>query len=311
MKDRYFRNKPRIIFLLLMIAAGSLTVRVLISYRFHESALLYVGVPFLIALALVWLRDPVEDVSRRKRYVNRLIDAFIIMFGSSVVLFEGFLCVAMFIPIYLVVILIMFLFELWRERAKQSNRGTLGVYVVPLVIFMSAFEGVAPQVSFDRHEQVRASRIVQADIATIKRNLKMPIELQKSRPWFLYLFPMPYAIRAGTLRPGDVHEIYFRYYRWFVTNVHEGRMLLEISEVTDNRIRTTFLQDTSYISHYLHLQGTEITLEEIDKEHTRVTLQINFERTLDPYWYFGPVERYGVKKTAEFLIAEVVAREQG
>jgi hypothetical protein len=40
-----------------------------------------------------------------------------------------------------------------------------------------------------------------------------------------------------------------------------------------------------------------------------VTLEIEFERTLDPYWYFSPLTRYGVVQTAEFLLTEVIARE--
>jgi hypothetical protein len=85
--------------------------------------------------------------------------------------------------------------------------------------------------------------------------------------------------------------------------------LLKISQVEHNRIKTTFLEDTSYFSNYLRLKGTEILLDEIDSNNTRVTLRIDFERTLDPYWYFSPVSRYGVRKTAEFLITEVIAHE--
>ena len=65
----------------------------------------------------------------------------------------------------------------------------------------------------------------------------------------------------------------------------------------------------SYFSNYLRLKGTEILLDELDAHHTRVTLRIDFERTLDPYWYFSPVSRYGVGKAAEFLFSEVIARE--
>ena len=53
MKSSIFTHRARLVFLLLMIGLASLAVRVLIGYRFHESALLYVGIPFLIALALI------------------------------------------------------------------------------------------------------------------------------------------------------------------------------------------------------------------------------------------------------------------
>jgi hypothetical protein len=183
------------------------------------------------------------------------------------------------------------------------------MHVFPLLILLSAFEGVDPELSFSRNEQVSVTRVVTASAVEIKAHLLQPIHLQTSRPWFLYLFPMPYAVKAGSLSAGDVHEIYFRYYRWFVTNIHEGNMLLEISEVEDSYIRTTFVADTSYLSHYLRLKGTEILLEKFDDSNTRVTMSINYERTLDPYWYFSPVTRYGVTKMAEFLIEEVLIHE--
>ncbi len=308
MKDRFFEHRSRMILILVVIALASLAVRALTDYRFHETALLYVGIPSLIAVALILVR-PAEALTWKRRYLLRLIDAFIIMLGSSVVLFEGFVCVVMFMPIYLLIILLMFFAALIRERAKQQGRGTLTMQVVPLLIVASSFEGVTPQWSFNRDEQISVSRVVPASVAQIKHNLQQPMDLQTKRPWFLHLFPMPYDIKAGTLSAGDVHEINFRYYRWFVTNLHEGHMLLEISEVEANRIKTTFVQDTSYFSNYLRLKGTEILLDEIDAHQTRVTLRIDFERTLDPYWYFSPVSRYGVGKTAEFLISEVIARE--
>lgn len=309
MKNRFFKRKTRMVFILLTIAIASLAVRALMEYRFHETAMLYVGIPFTISLVLIMIRSPLENASWKKRYLNRLIDAFIIMFGSSVVLFEGFLCVVMFMPIYLFIIIMMFVMDLAKQHAEKNGRSTLNMHILPLLIVISSFEGVVPQFSFDRNEQVSVSRVVYASVADIKHNLQQPMDLQKSRPWFLHLFPMPYDIKAGTLSPGDVHEIRFRYYRWFVTNIHEGSMLLEISEVEDNHIKTKFLKDTSYFSNYLRLKGTEILLQEIDEHQTRVTLRVDFERTLDPYWYFSPVERYGVSKTAEFIITEVIARE--
>ena len=308
MKIRIDINRKKKIFLLLMIALASLAIRVLYGYDFHESALLYIGIPFAIALLLIQLR-PEPNTNWKKRYLLRIIDAFIIMLGSSVILFEGFVCVVMFMPIYLIVILIMFLYEALTQRAKNKKHGLMSVHILPVLIMLSSLEGVNPEVSFDRDESVSVTRVLPISVKEIKHNLIQPMNLQTKRPWFLHLFPMPYAIKAGTLKAGDVHEIHFRYYRWFITNVHEGKMSLEISQVENNRIKTTFINDSSYFSNYLRLRGTEIQLLAITPKKTRVTLRIDYERTLDPYWYFSPVTRYGVKKAADFLITEVFSHE--
>lgn len=311
MNNAYFRRKPRLLLLLLLIAAASLGVRALIGYGFDKTALLYVGIPFLIALVLIAVRDPAVASTRSRRYRNRLTDAFIIMLGSSVVLFEGFLCVVMFMPIYLTVIGIMFLIDVYQDRNRhRQGKRLVSLSILPVIVLLSAFEGISPSLSFDRDETVSVSRELPLSVSQIKQNLQQPMALQKSRPWFLTLFPMPDRIVAGSLEAGDVHEIHFKYFRWFVANLHEGRMLLEISEVGENHVRTTFLEDSSYIANYLKLHGTQIEMVPISPERTRVTLHIRYARSLDPYWYFSPLMQFGVGQTAEYLISEVMLREQ-
>lgn len=309
MDNRYFDYKPQIIMLMLMIAGASLGVRALLHYHFEQSALFYVGIPYLIAMLLVLLRSPEEATSRKRVYLNHLIDAFIIMLGSSVILFEGFLCVAMFMPIYLLVLSLVFIADYLVRRLRAKGRGTLHVQLLPLLLLVSSFEGSNTQLSFERQQTVRVSRTVPYSVTEIKQHLLQPMELQKSRSWFLSMFPMPYWIEAGSLNEGDLHKIHYRYYKWFVTNVHEGSMWLQIKKVDSRLIQTKILKDTSYISHYLRLIGTEIKMEPVGIDHTRVTLSIAYERKLDPYWYFQPLTRYGVSNMAELLMKEVIARD--
>src|SRR5690606_15556365 len=134
--------------------------------------------------------------------------------------------------------------------------------------------------SFNRENAVTVSRVADRSIAEIRQNLRAPIALEKDRPWFLEIFPMPYEVNAGSLQAGDVHEIKYRYHRWFFTNTHEGRARLRIDAVDEQYIRTSFIDDTSYISHYMKLEGTEIRLEPLSPEQTRITLTIHFERSL-------------------------------
>lgn len=75
MKNKYFRKKSRPLLIILIIAAFSIGVRLLIEYRFDKSALLYIGIPFLISLILILIRDPNDSPSWKKHYLNRLIDA--------------------------------------------------------------------------------------------------------------------------------------------------------------------------------------------------------------------------------------------
>lgn len=298
------RNKN--ILLLVIIGVVSVLIRLLMEYNFDRSALLYVGIPFLIAITLLFIERPEPPHNWKRRYVNIIILSLVVMLGSSIILFEGFVCVLMFMPIYFFIILLMFLLQAFKRYRNSKNQGRNYAHVLPLLILLSAFEGVIPEFSFEREYEVVSEKIIFANIDDIKNKLKQPIALDKSRHWLLSLFPMPYDIDAETLVAGDVHTINFRYHRWFVTNTHEGSMKLEISEVEDNYIRTRFVEDTSYIANYLKLYGTEINLEAMGNNKTKVSLRIKYHRFLDPVWYFGPLQEYAVGLSAQFLLDEVI-----
>ena len=80
---------------------------------------------------------------------------------------------------------------------------------------------------------------------------------------------------------------------------------MTLDEVTNTHIKTS-IQDESYISNYMTLHGTELAFEPISSEETLVSLTIHFDRMLDPVWYFEPLERFAVKKSAEFLVNELL-----
>jgi hypothetical protein len=79
-------------------------------------------------------------------------------------------------------------------------------------------------------------------------------------------------------------------------------MLLKISEVNENHIKTEFLKDRSYIAKYIQLLGTEIQFNPINPDQTQVTLTIHYQRLLDPAWYFDPLQKMAIKQTAQLLI---------
>jgi hypothetical protein len=294
--------------ILVCIAVASIAIRILIRYDFNNSALLYIAIPFLISLAIATFRPPRSNRKWWYAYRDHTYIALIIFLGSSIVLFEGFVCVLFFMPIYFLVVSIGFLLAWYRNSGNRRNSTTF-VTALPLLILATAFEGTSEDLSFSRVSEVSASRSASLPPAEIIKNLSEPINLQKNRNWLLSIFPMPYRIDAGSLNPGDVHRVYPRYHRWLATKAHEGELHLQIVDVEPNRVTTRFIHDSSYFASYLTVNGTEITLDEIAPGQTQITLRIEYERKLDPAWYFHPLQQYGVGKMAEFLIDEVMIRE--
>ncbi|WP_444995233.1 hypothetical protein [Aliikangiella sp. IMCC44359] len=300
------RRKIQRIVILIIILVTSLIIRLLMHYQFDKSALLYVGIPMTIAATLLWVAPHAPKKDWKRGYLRLVIWSLVIMLGSSAILFEGFLCIVMFMPIYFGVILIVFIFHYLAIRYKNRKSSQLFSHVLPLLLFISAFEGVTPEFSGNRDSQVTVSKIINGNIDAIKMKLIQPMDLQKDREWFLALFPMPYQVDAGSLNEGDIHKIYYTYHRWFITNTHSGSASLKIEKVKKNEIKTQFINDTSYLSNYLKLRGTKLQFIPVNEQQTRVTLTIYYERLLDPAWYFEPLQEYGVTKGAEFLLAEVV-----
>lgn len=284
----------------------SLSVRFLFFIEYAETGLLYLGVPFLMGIGLLYFTDNRDDERWTRAYWNHFRDSLIIMLVSSAILFEGFVCVIMFMPIYLFIQLLVFIVGYFSNRKKVPTQ--LGMHGLSVIIVVAALEGTHPDLSFNRDSVVNATQIVNASISELKNNIREPVILTGNQPWFLSIFPSPVNVDAGTLYPGAIHKIDYVYNRWFFTNTHTGYMLLEMSEVEDKYIKTTILKDTSYISNYIGLKGTRVDFRVIDNTHTEVTLNIYYTRKLDPYWYFGPLEHYGISQAAEYMLTKIITK---
>ncbi|MGB0906530.1 MAG: hypothetical protein ACPGVT_03470 [Maricaulaceae bacterium] len=245
-------------------------------------------------------------MSKIARFERHLFSALIIMLGSSALLFEGFVCVAFFLPIYIVISALVFFLS---PDVKDTDRSKLRASVLPLVIMVLSVEGVSPSLSFERNKTVSRTQIVDATIPQIKANMAKPITFDGRRHAFLSIFPLPVNVEAGSLNAGDVHKLHFTYKRWGFTNVHEGETWLKIAEVGDDFVRTEIVKDTSYFSKYLTIKGTQVDMKTLPSGQTEVTLIVKYKRLLDPVWYFGPLQNMAVKQSADYLIEEVIARD--
>jgi hypothetical protein len=291
---------PRWLYLLFLTGCATMLVRALLDSDFRGSGLLYLGVPFLIAIAIhqfvprpprvegaidLVIPRPGRSGSMRHGLVI-LRDGTIIMLATSAILFEGFLCVMMFLPIFWLAMGIALLTIYVAERQREKHG--MKVYALPALLAVIAAEGVSPQLSFSRDDVVTRSLVVNASPAAIKTHLAKPIHFAAQDSLFLSLFPLPDGAFTGSLHQGDVHRLHFTYRRWFVTNVHKGEMHVRLAEVSDQRIRT------------------EIDLTPLPDGKTRVSLSVRYTRLLDPYWYFGPMQHYAIEKSADYLLSNVI-----
>ncbi len=81
-----------------------------------------------------------------------------------------------------------------------------------------------------------------------------------------------------------------------------GDSTFEIADRSANTIRFRAVSDHSEIADWLEWQEAEVQWTGLEGGHTLVKLTLQYQRQLDPAWYFGPLERYGVNLAAGYLI---------
>lgn len=299
----YFGRK-RVLMMTYLIGIGIVAgvMKLLAFKNLYHSSLLYVLVPYCISVVIVLFRSYREPQSPLKRYVSHVLTALSVLLSTSILIGEGFICIIFFAPIYLFVVTLTYL-----ARFAGRNNRTYAV-AFPILIVALSMEGTSPGLSMPRHTYVDVTRVTSLSINDIKANLAEPFDLRKDRHWLISIFPMPYRIDAGSLEVGDVHTVYTRYHRWFVANTHEGQAELLIEQVSDNKVVTKVLSDTTYFSTYLKGKGTEISFKQNVQGETEITLRLHYRRNLDPAWYFHPLQKIGVSKMAELIIDELMIR---
>ncbi|HEU0097335.1 MAG TPA: hypothetical protein VFQ67_01040 [Allosphingosinicella sp.] len=290
------------------MCAATLTTRAVLDSSFRNSTLLYLLIPFGISILLTLTVPPVEGDSPAQRYGRHMRIATIVMLGSSALLFEGFLCVLFFMPIYYIMVSIGFAFS---SLADRDGGGHAGAYAIPVVVALLAAEGLTGPTTVPRYNEATYTQVLPGSIESLQANMARPIRFEARRHWFLWLFPMPTRIQAGTLRRGDVHRLHFVYKRWFFANIQQGDMAIRIAEVSPSRIRTEIVQNDSYLSHYMKIDGTEVRFRDVGGGRTQVSLTVKYHRLLDPAWYFGPMEQLAARQSARYLIDTIIARKDG
>ena len=307
LRHRFGERRVNWLGILLLIGIGSVAVHWLIRHDLDSTALLYVGLPYLGALAIVVVRPPWSRERWWHAYRDFTLTSLIVLLASSVVLFEGFACVVLFLPIYFLVVTVAFFGSWWFNRSQGRGGKTLGM-LLPVAVLSSSFEGSTEILSAERISQVEASRIVELPPEQIMENLLLPIELDTDRNWLLSIFPMPYRVDAESLEEGAIHRMHTRYHRWFVTNTHEGEVHLEIVHFEPDRLRTRVVHDSSFFATYLSQLGSELTLTRTAHNRTEIRLRLDYRRNLDPAWYFHPLQQFAMREMAALFIDEVLVR---
>lgn len=278
------------------LGAFCLSYRVLVYSGLEQTSALFVGLPTLLA-AIVALSPPARTITGM---LLKLVTLCLLM--SGILLGEGIICILMAAPLfYGVAVTVGLAIDLSRWYLEKNRPKRIMALVFPPLLLMS-IEGTHELTTFDRDESVVVEKIVQATPAEIEAALITLPDYEAPLPWFLTMgFPHPTATHGTGFDLGDERRIHFE-----GGEGEPGDMVFEVADVELNddsgRVRFELVGDDSHIAHWLTWKRSIVRWEAIDDTHTKVSWRVDFDRELDPAWYFAPLERYALTLAADYLI---------
>ncbi len=290
--DPRTRNAQRTLAVVVVaVAAAMATYRLLAHEKLEQTAALFLGIPILLALVVIFAVRPRSLTGT----VCKAITVGLLMAGLF--LGEGFICLVMAAPLfYAIGVFAGSLVEAARRRSAKG--GSIASCLLVLVLVPLSFEGVTPGLSFPREERITVEREVAAPPVEVARTLALSPHFDGRLPMFLRLgFPRPVAVSGEGLHPGSRRTIHFA-----GGEGKPGDLVLEVAEAGPGRVRFHPLADSSKLAHWLAWEDATVEWSPDGPGRTRVRWTQNFRRDLDPAWYFGPWERYAVGLAADYLI---------
>ena len=285
------------------MAAFILGYKLLAAGLLQQTAALFVGLPAILSIIITL-------APRARTATGMAVKGITIaLFVSGMFLGEGIVCVLMLSPIFYAIGIVIGLIVDFARRASDRgpvSRIRLRCWIAAPVLLLS-LEGVFPALSLPRHTTVTRTAIVDAPAADVVAALASAPRFVEPLPFYLGLgFPRPVHCRGRGLQVGDIRIVRF------VTLDHSsGDLHLRIVERDDGRVVFRAISDTSKVSRWMGWEQIEVTWAAIDDVTTEVTWRIEYERRLDPAWYFAPWQRYAVGLSAEYLIETVTTPREG
>ena len=281
--------------IIVAVAAGGVAYRLLVHHRLEQTAVLFIGLPAVLALILALTPRAKSPVGITMKGLT------IALLLSGPLLGEGFICIVMAAPIfYAVGIIVALLVTL--SRRKPGQPGAYAIVLLPLLL--SSLEGVSDGLSFPRAERVVVSRTIPIDAAAVEARLAAPPRFDAPLPAFLRLrFPRPTAAAGEGLAVGTRRAIHFA-----GGEGHPGDLIVEVVRREPSRVTFRTVRDDSKIAHWLAWKEVDVSWAPSGPHAPTVRWTTSYDRRLDPAWYFAPWERYAVRRATEYLHDAVLVR---
>lgn len=286
----------------LALFAAMLLAKLLGSADAQQTALFYVGIPAVIALTVILTARPRSAVG------TALATTTVGLALAGPLLDEGVVCLVIAAPLFYGVAALVGV----AVQAARNRRGR-AVAVAPLLLVLVA-EGVGGFTLLPRDDVGTASVVVQATPRQVADALAAPPVYGAFEAPCLRAVPFPEPVSAtgSGLEVGAERHVTFtdRHSLGLGAPATPRGMSLRVaaSEVSDGggRLRLDVIADTT-LERWMDLHAADVTWAAAGPGRTRITWSLEYTRTFDPSWYFGPLQHYATGLAAEYL-AETFGR---
>lgn len=282
--------------------AAMLGYKVLHAGGLEQTALFYVGLPATIALVVA--------ATARPRSATGLAVA-VVTIGLALagpLLDEGVICLVLAAPLfYLVAVVVGLAVDLGRKRAVTRRLNAFGLAPVLAVLCLHGVSTPAPH-----DDLVTVTRTVPGTPEQFATALAGsvgpggPVDFRPPRSAFLSRLPFPrvVAVTGAGLQPGAERLITFnpRHSLGIGARPTPRAMRLRVTASAPGRARFDVVDDTA-TARWLRWDTSQVTWRPAPRGATEVTWQLGYRRTFDPGWYFGPLQRYGMRQAAGYLVS--------
>ena len=289
----------------LALFAAMLLARILPAAGLEQTAVFYVGIPAVIAIAVILTARPKSPVG------VAIATTTVGLALAGPLLGEGIVCLVVAAPLfYGVAAAVGLLVQQFREQRR-------GAFVVAPLLFAVLVEGVGGSSMLPRDDAGTASTVVEAPADAFAAALAAEPAYGEPEAVFLRSLPFPLPVRAtGTgIDVGDVRHVTFTPRRSLGLGSQSTPRSMSLrvvhSETSDDGGRVVFdVTADSTLARWMDLRSAEVRWSAAG-ERTEATWTLRYRRTFDPSWYFGPVQRSTTDLAAGYLLDTFAAAAQG
>jgi len=212
----------------------------------------------------------------------------LILFGI-----EGFVCVLMLLPIFLLAVLLGYFIAKNLKLNVDNDSKKITVSMLPLIVLLSAGQ-VEKIIDLEPKKiEIVSSQVLPYAPEILFDEVKSMEKLDAQKSFLMQLglpTPIRCELKADTI--GALRHCIF----------NNGEIIAQLTKYEKGKILEMDVVDYTLTGrHWFKFIDAKYTFENNDGS-TKITRMSSYSSILKPRWYWEPLEKYGIEKEHEFVL---------